>query len=60
VVTAKIGINVVGLLTAAQGNYEYAVVVVEYFTKWIEARALVNIAVARLKRLFWQNINSDN
>jgi hypothetical protein len=60
VVTAKIGINVVGLLTAAQGNYEYAVVVVEYFTKWIEARALVNIAVARLKRLFWQNINCDN
>jgi hypothetical protein len=32
------------------------VVVVEYFTKWIEAKPLVNIAVAGLKRFFWQNI----
>jgi hypothetical protein len=32
------------------------VVVVEYFTKWIEAKPLVNIATAGLKRFFWQNI----
>jgi hypothetical protein len=32
------------------------VVVVEYFTKWIEAKPLVNIAAAGLKRFFWQNI----
>jgi hypothetical protein len=30
--------------------------VVEYFTKWIEAKPLVNIAAVRLKRFFWQNI----
>jgi hypothetical protein len=30
--------------------------VVEYFTKWIEAKPLVNIAVAGLKRFFWQNV----
>jgi hypothetical protein len=34
-----------------QGNYKYAVVV-EYFTKWIEAKPLVNIAAAGLKRFF--------
>jgi hypothetical protein len=43
-------------LTTAQGNYKYAVVAVEYFTKWIEAKPLVNIAIAGLKRYFWQNI----
>jgi hypothetical protein len=42
--------------TTAQGNYKYAVMAVEYFTKHIEANPLVNIAVVGLKRFFWQNI----
>jgi transposase InsO family protein len=49
-------IDIVGPLAIAQGNYKYTVVVVEYFTKWIEAKPLVNIAATRLKRFFWQNI----
>jgi hypothetical protein len=32
------GIDIVGPLTTAQGNYKYAVVAVEYFAKWIEAK----------------------
>jgi hypothetical protein len=32
------------------------VVVVEYFTKWIDVKSLVNITAAGLKRFFWQNI----
>jgi hypothetical protein len=43
-------------LTTAQGSYKYAAVAVEYFTKWIEAKPLVNIAVAGLRRFFWHNI----
>jgi hypothetical protein len=31
-------------------------VAVEIFTKWIEVKPLINIAVARVKRYFWQNI----
>jgi hypothetical protein len=50
------GIGIVGPLTTAHGNYKYAVVIVEYFTKWIEATPLVNIAAMGLKRFFWQNI----
>jgi hypothetical protein len=46
----------VGPLTTAQGNYMYIVVAVEYFTKWIEVKPLVNIAVAGLKRFLWQNL----
>jgi hypothetical protein len=56
VVIAEMGIDIVGPLTIGQGNYKFAVVVVEYFTKWIEAKPLVNIAIAGLKRFFWQNI----
>jgi hypothetical protein len=43
----------VGPLTTAQGNYKYAVVSVEYFTKWIEAKPLVNIVAAGLGRFSW-------
>jgi hypothetical protein len=50
------GIDIVGPHTTAQANYKYEVVAVEYFTKWIEAKPLVNIAAAQLKRFFWQNI----
>jgi hypothetical protein len=49
-------IDIVGPLTTAQGNYKFAVVAVEYFTKSIEAKPLVNLAAAGLKRFFWQNI----
>jgi hypothetical protein len=48
------GINIVRPLITAHGNYKYAVVVVEYFTKWIEAKPLVNIAAAGLRRIFWR------
>jgi hypothetical protein len=46
------GIAIVGPLTTAQANYKYAVVVIEYFTKWIEAKPLVNIAAVGLRRFF--------
>jgi hypothetical protein len=39
-----------------QGNYKYAIVVVEYFTKWIEAKPLVNITSEAIRKFFWQNI----
>jgi hypothetical protein len=32
------------------------VVVVEYFTKWIEAKPLINVSSASIKKFFWQNI----
>jgi hypothetical protein len=38
------GIDIVGPLTIAQGIYKYAVVVVGYFTKWIDLKPLANIA----------------
>jgi hypothetical protein len=50
------GIDIVGPLTIAQGNYKFPVVVVEYFTKWVQVKTLVNIVATGLKRFFCQNI----
>ena len=50
------GMDLVGPLPTAQGNLRYAVVAVEYFTKWIEAKALSSITSSSVQRFFWQNI----
>jgi hypothetical protein len=50
------GMDLVGPLPTAQGNYKFAVVAVDYFTKWVEAKALVNITAPTIKKFFWQNI----
>ena len=50
------GMDLVSPLPAAQRNYKYVVVVVEYFTKWIKAKPLVNITSEAVRKFFWQNI----
>ena len=50
------GMDLVGPLPTAQGNLRYAVVAVEYFTKWIEAKALSSITSNSIQIFFWQNI----
>ena len=50
--------DLVGPLPTAQGNYKYAVVAVEYFTKWVEAKPLINITSEAVRKFFWQNIIS--
>jgi hypothetical protein len=50
------GMGLVGLLPTAQGNCKFAVVVVDYFTKWVEAKALANITAPTIQKFSWQNI----
>jgi hypothetical protein len=50
------GIDIVGKLTPTQGNYTFAIVVVEYFTKWDEVKPVTNITSATIQIFFWQNI----
>jgi IS30 family transposase len=47
---ARWGIDIIGKLSTAQGNLQYVVVAVEYFTKWIEAKPVI------MKKFLWQNI----
>ena len=55
---ARWGIDIIGKLPLAQGNFPYAVVAVEYFTKWIEAKLVTNMSSFTMKKFLWQNIMS--
>jgi hypothetical protein len=44
--------DLVGPLPTALGNLRYAVVTVEYFTKWIEAKPLALITSQTVKKFF--------
>jgi transposase InsO family protein len=48
--------DLVGLLPTAQGNCKFAAVAVDYFTKWVEAKALENITAPTIQKFFSQNI----
>lgn len=52
----KWGIDIVRQLSTAQGNYKYAIVTLEYFSKWIEVKPVANITVPTIKKFLWQNI----
>jgi hypothetical protein len=50
------GLDIVGPLPIAQGNLKFTFVAIEYFTKWIEARAVSMITAKTAQKFFWQNI----
>ena len=39
-----------------RGSAQYAVVVVDYFIKWVEAEALVSITPRKIKKFVYKNI----
>ena len=45
------GSNLIGQLHKEMGGVQYAVVVVDYFTKWIEAEALASIMLVKTRSL---------
>jgi hypothetical protein len=48
------GMDIVGPLPTAQGNFKFAAVAIEYFTKWIEVRPLATITSTTIRKFFWQ------
>jgi hypothetical protein len=48
--------DLVGPLPTTQGNCRFAAVVVDYFTKWVEAKSFANIKAPTIQKFFWQNI----
>ena len=50
------GINLINQLPKGRGGVQYAVVIVDYFTKWVEAKAFVFITLAKIKGFMYKNI----
>jgi hypothetical protein len=50
------GLDIIWPLPMAQGNLKFTFVAIEYFTKWIEGRAVSMITVKTAQKFFWQNI----
>jgi hypothetical protein len=50
------GLDLLGPLPPSQGNLRYVVVVVEYFSKWIEVKPLATITLVIVQKFFWQSI----
>jgi hypothetical protein len=44
--------DLVDPLPTAQGNCKYAAVAVDYFTKWVEEKALANITTPTIQKFF--------
>jgi hypothetical protein len=50
------GMDIVGPLPIAQGNFKFVMAAVEYFTKWIEVRPVTTITSSTIRKFFWQQI----
>jgi len=53
---AKWGIDLIGPLHKTPGGYKFAIVAVDYFTKWVEAEPLTAISEAKCTNFIWNNI----
>lgn len=49
-------IDILGHFPLACRHIKFLIVLVEYFTKWIEAKAVSNISTTRIKNFVWRNI----
>jgi ribonuclease HI len=50
------GVDIVGPLPRGKGGVRFAVVAVDYFTKWVEVEHLVNITAKSIERFLWKNV----
>ncbi|KAM5554801.1 hypothetical protein ABKV19_022958, partial [Rosa sericea] len=50
------GLDLIGKLPTAVGQFKYAIVAVDYQTKWVEAEPLVAITTEKVKNFLWKNI----
>ncbi|XP_022150862.1 uncharacterized protein LOC111018909 [Momordica charantia] len=54
--SAKWGVDIIGPFPLGKGQTKFAVVAVDYFTKWVEAEALSHITESRVTSFIWTNI----
>ncbi|GKE92954.1 reverse transcriptase domain-containing protein [Tanacetum coccineum] len=52
----KWGIDIVGPFPEGPGKVKFLIVDIDYFTKWIEAKAVATITGNQVKKFVWDNI----
>jgi len=50
------GIDIMGPLPQGKTQMKFLLVVIDYFTKWVEAKALATIIEAKVQNFVWKNI----
>nr|GFA36844.1 hypothetical protein [Tanacetum cinerariifolium] len=52
----EIGIDIAGPFLEGQGKVKFLIAAMDYFTKWIEAKAVATITGGQVKKFIWDNI----
>ncbi|GKE52127.1 reverse transcriptase domain-containing protein [Tanacetum coccineum] len=52
----KWGIDIAGPFPEGPGKVKFLIVAIDYFTKWIEAKAVATISGSQVKKFVWDNI----
>nr|GFD13835.1 reverse transcriptase domain-containing protein [Tanacetum cinerariifolium] len=52
----KWGIDIAGPFPEGPGKVKFLIVAMDYFTKWIEAKAVATITGGQVKKFVWDNI----
>ncbi|GKA02230.1 reverse transcriptase domain-containing protein [Tanacetum coccineum] len=52
----KWGIDIAGPFSEGPGKVKFLIVAIDYFTKWIEAKAVATITGNQVKKFVWDNI----
>ena len=52
----KWGIDLLGPFLLALGQVKYLIIVIDYFTKWVEVEPLSTITVTQAQKFVWRSI----
>lgn len=50
------GVNLVGPFKMVSGGVNFIIIIVDYFSKWVEAKPLTKITSASLHKFVWENL----
>ncbi|XP_022877058.1 uncharacterized protein LOC111395308 [Olea europaea var. sylvestris] len=53
---SKWGVDLIGPLAKGRGGVSFAIVAIDYFTKWVEVEPLAKITEANTSKFLWKNI----
>ena len=50
------GMDILGSFPMASGKRKFLIVAIDYFTKWVEAKALAKITTKHVTQFFWESV----